>query len=55
MSSNGTMCGVQCVVFGFYQVVTFPLRLGIAILQFQINFRQVIFGQPVTPFPPAFG
>jgi hypothetical protein len=49
------MCGVQCIVYAFYTIITFPLKLGIAILQFKINFQQVIFGQPVTPYPPVFG
>ena len=43
------------MIYGVYQILTFPLKLGIAILQFKINFKQVIFGQPVTPYPPAFG
>jgi hypothetical protein len=43
-----TVCA-QCIAYAFYQVLTFPLRVLINVLQFKITFKQVIFGIPPSP------
>jgi hypothetical protein len=49
----------QCIAYAFYQVLTFPLRVLINVLQFKIDFKQVIFGIPpsptLQPVQPLFG
>lgn len=47
--------GLQCIVYGIYQVVTFPLRVINGVINYKISFINAVAGALNTSLNPVFG